>query len=163
MSVRVMSNSWGVPLDPSSLLTLMALADHANDDGHSVYPGNKRLAWKTSTSIRQVQRNLKHLQDHGLIRREKYASGGRGKAVEWSINVLLLESMTYTSLFEIKGDICDRKGCHLSTETMTSTSPQPSGTIINREEISISRENPRAEGEELREYLSRLAEIAGSN
>lgn len=135
MSVRVMSHCWEIPLDPPSKLALLALADHANDKGFGVYPGNARLARKVSLSVRQVQRLLAHLEEHGIIRREKYAAGGRGRAVEWSINVSLLaylETMSSVSPFPGNHDMCATKGCHLTPETMTSMSPQPSGTIINR-------------------------------
>ena len=154
---------WEVPLDPSSLLTLLALADHANDEGKGVYPGNKRLARKCSTSVRQIQYNLKHLEEHGLIKREKYAKGGRGHAVEWSVNAVLCQTVHEAARFLEKGAMCDRKGCNVDPQSMHWTAPQPSGTIINREDSSISEENPRREGEGLRDYLARLADIAGSN
>lgn len=151
---------WDSPLDSSSLLTLMALADHANEEGASSYPGNKRLSHKTSMSVRQVQNNLRHLEGHGLIRRAKYAGGGRGKAVEWEINVPLLQTMHSSSPFLRNHELCDRKGCNLRPQTMNPSSPQPSGTINNRAEISISEENPRRADETLGEYLFRLSGIA---
>lgn len=160
MSIKVMSLVWDTPLDTSTLVVLMALADHANEAGASSYPGNNRLAHKTSMSVRMVQKNLKHLEEHGLIRRAKYAKGGRGMAVEWEINVPLLQTMNQSSPFLQNHELCDRKGCRLRHKTMNPSSPQPSGTINNREEISISEENPRHEGEGLREYLARLSELA---
>lgn len=158
MSIRVMSLCWGLPLDHSSLFTLFALADHASDNGEGIYPGNARLARKTSMGLRQSQRNLAHLETHGLIRRAKYPKGGHGRAVEWAINVEFLQTMTSTTWFDMNRDSCDRKGCHLSPGTMTSESPQPSGTIMNREDLS-TEEHPRGESESMADYLIRLANL----
>lgn len=157
MSVRVMSLCWGVQTDTASLLTLLALADHANDAGAGIYPGNKRLSHKVGMSVRQVQRVLRHLEEHGLISRAKYAAGGHGHAVEWVINSGVLERVTSQTPFAKKGDICDRKGCHLSPERVTWVSPQPSGTIMKQEETypQIQREP----GEKWGAYLARLTEL----
>lgn len=124
-----------LPLDPSSKLVLVVLADHANNDGEGIYPGNERIARRASLSKRQTQRVLAHLESHGIIRREKWAQGGHGHAVEWSINATLLavsKRVSSTSLLEIYSDTCDVKGCHLGQERVSSTSPQPSGTIKNQ-------------------------------
>lgn len=129
-----------LPLDPSSKLVLVVLADHANNDGEGVYPGNERIARRASLSKRQTQRVLAHLESHGLIRREKWARGGHGHAVEWSINAALLavsKRVTPTSLLDFYSDICDVKGCHLGQERVTPTSPQPSGTIKNQADSEI--------------------------
>lgn len=141
MSGRLVGQAFYVPVDPSSKLVLLALADHANDEGLGVWPGNERLAVKVGLSIRQVQRCLGHLESHGLIRRVKHRLGGRGKAVEWGINAAAArawsdffsdavdnyrERVTPTSSFYVKGDICDTKGCHLERERVTPMSPQPS-------------------------------------
>lgn len=147
MSIRVMALCWEIPLDPSSKLLLLALADHANEAGRSVYPGNQRLARKISLQVRQTQNLLAHLELHGLIRREKHSKGGRGRAVEWSISVellALLETVYSSSPFEEKGAVCDVKGCSLVPETMHPSTPQPSVTIINPDEFSS---NPEGTGD----------------
>jgi pyocin large subunit-like protein len=48
---------------------LVALADHANDDGFC-YPRQSTLARMTAQSERTVRRHLKQLEEVGLIRRE---------------------------------------------------------------------------------------------
>src|SRR5688500_3752156 len=63
--------SWAFNLDmpsPGAKLTLLALANYANEDGIA-YPSLKSLAKKTSQSIRTVQSNLGLLERLGLVAR----------------------------------------------------------------------------------------------
>jgi hypothetical protein len=46
---------------------LVALCDHANDEGGSIFVGQKHLALKTGAGVRSVGRNLKELRDLGYI------------------------------------------------------------------------------------------------
>lgn len=63
-----MSLAWYVDgLTPAQKAVLVALADHANDDGRHVYPGAKRIAIKTSYTTRTVRRALADLREMGLI------------------------------------------------------------------------------------------------
>lgn len=155
MSALLMGRAFYVPTDGTSRLVLVALADHANDDGKQARPGIGRLAVKTGTSRRTVKRALAHLEDHGLISADGYRGGGRGNATNWAINVALLrlfadayeddpagyearfcsadpagyavrldvtesERVSDSHPFEtVKGDTCDRKGCHLARERVT--------------------------------------------
>lgn len=156
-----MALCWQVPLDSASKLVLLALADHANDKGLGVYPGNAHLARKVSLKIRQTQNLLAHLESHGLIRREKYAAGGRGKAVEWSLNVALLtllETMHSVTPITENHALCDQKGCTLVPETMHWDAPQSSGTIKNRADLQNEEpELPRLPGESRAAQAKRLA------
>lgn len=76
MSLAAMTWAWGQgkpdakePLTDGEKLTLMALADHADDDGEC-WPGQKYLAEKCGTTDRTIRRRLKTLQDKGYITRE---------------------------------------------------------------------------------------------
>lgn len=63
-----MSLAWYVEgLTPAQKAVLVALADHATDDGRHVYPGAKRIATKTSYTTRTVRRALADLREMGLI------------------------------------------------------------------------------------------------
>lgn len=147
-----MGRAFYVPLDGTSRLVLLALADHANDDGSSVHPGLRRLQAKTGTSRATVQRALKHLEGHGLIKACGYRRGGRGKATAWSVNVGLIRM--WSDLFEDDPDAwervsqrhcLERKECHLEPETVspgaqnsiTAVTPQPSEPSMNRDSIPI--------------------------
>ncbi len=48
-------------------MVLLAMADHANDLGESVYPSVARLAWKVGCSERHVQRAMTYLRDKGIL------------------------------------------------------------------------------------------------
>ena len=48
-------------------MVLLAMADHANDQGESVYPSVARLAWKTGCSERHVQRAMTYLREKGIL------------------------------------------------------------------------------------------------
>lgn len=66
---------------------LLALADHAEDNGTGAHPGVARLAWKTDLSESQVQRHLRALEQLGVIEAVAHVHGGRGHATEYSIHL----------------------------------------------------------------------------
>lgn len=66
---------------------LLALADHAEDDGTGAHPSVARLAWKTDLSESQVQRHLRALEQLGVIEAVAHVRGGRGHATEYSIHL----------------------------------------------------------------------------
>lgn len=47
--------------------TLLALADHANDDGDNVYPGQERLARKVGAAVRTVRDQVHELERLGYL------------------------------------------------------------------------------------------------
>lgn len=78
MSIKVMAKVWEwSQAESASLLLMLALADHADDDG-LCYPGVERLARKCRISPRSVQRHLKELEGIGEIR----VDVGRGVTVQ---------------------------------------------------------------------------------
>lgn len=66
---------------------MIALADHASDDGTSIYPSIDYLAWKTNMSQRSVQRILRKLEDRGIVEVVGNAAGGRGQRREYVIHI----------------------------------------------------------------------------
>ena len=40
MSVKIMSQVWELDIDHSEMIVLLAMADHADDDGQNCYPSN---------------------------------------------------------------------------------------------------------------------------
>ncbi len=67
---------WRLKLPHNRAWLLMALADHAHDDGGRCFPGVQHLAWKTGYGERQVRRVLHDLREDGLIEAVAYAHGG---------------------------------------------------------------------------------------
>ena len=178
MSATLQGATYYLPLPKGEKLLLCALADHANDDGAGVYPGNERLATKTSDSVRNVQRLLRSLERAQLIARVAHAEGGRGRAVEWAINAPFIYNVarangwTATSkrvrsmspFTDEKGDTTAPKPRHHARERVRVVSPQPLGSIKNRDDDIddgplITELNPRHPGEDLGVYLRRIADL----
>lgn len=85
MSGKLMGEVFSLKLSEKEQLVLLALADHAKDDGTGARPGVKRICWKTSFSPRTVERYLSRLRKAGII--EKVGGGGNNLAVEYKINI----------------------------------------------------------------------------
>lgn len=67
MSIKVMSQVWDIEgIDSSECLILIALADHADDQGRC-YPSIGRLAKRTKLSDRGVQKVISRLIEKGFV------------------------------------------------------------------------------------------------
>jgi biotin operon repressor len=134
MSIKVMSAVWELNLPQNQKLVLLALADHANDEG-VCYPSVGRVAWKTGISERQVQRIVQKLRAAGLVVLLRNAQGGRGNPAVYEVQP---QKGVKLSPFAGRGDIGDTlsesKRCHSGQERVTSenqkgdiaASPEPS-------------------------------------
>ncbi|MNV22073.1 hypothetical protein D3C71_1130310 [compost metagenome] len=76
----------------SMLLTALALASHARDDGTSIRPGVAHLAQKTRQSERTVRRHLSELRQSGWLQTVRYRNGGRNRATEYRIDAQWIET-----------------------------------------------------------------------
>ena len=85
MSVKIMAQVWELELSHNAQSILLALADHADDDGYC-YPSVGRLAWKTGYGVRQVQRTLKYLRDGGLAVPTGSVAGGRHNTTVYKLH-----------------------------------------------------------------------------
>lgn len=183
MSALLMGRSMYVPLDMASRLILVALADHANDDGTEARPGLRRLSVKTGLSRRAVQECLNHLEGHGLISAAGYRRGGHGRTTNWRIDPLALRFFAdwyeddptgYEQALEtVQGmhpstvqqlhpksrnsAACGRKQCSVGQLTVQRAAPQPSRTIIRTsEDFENEIPIPRLAGESRAAWLRRL-------
>lgn len=67
MSIKIMSKVWDIEgIDSSECLVLIALADHADDQGRC-YPSIARLSKRTKLSDRGVQKVISRLIEKGFI------------------------------------------------------------------------------------------------
>jgi hypothetical protein len=71
----------------SEKLVLLAMADHARDDGTGCYPSIELLARKTSLSRRGVQKIMRRLESRGLIAPSKVSRGGPRRSTEYTLTV----------------------------------------------------------------------------
>lgn len=78
MSIRLMSAIFeSQSLGPTERLIMLALADHADDEGRC-YPSIARLSQRTGLSERAVQTNLRKLVEQGYVR--IVPGGGKGNS-----------------------------------------------------------------------------------
>ena len=89
MSALVMGKVFYLDVDPILKLTLLSLADHAHDDGTSVYPTKPRLVIKTGLSRATVFRHISEALDGGII--EKVGRRGGGP-VEYRFDMTILDA-----------------------------------------------------------------------
>ena len=65
-----MSKAWEMPIPSGQKMVLLALCDHANDDGEC-YPSQTKLAKKCSMSSRAISNHIKWLHDCGILESER--------------------------------------------------------------------------------------------
>lgn len=76
MSIKAMTWAFGLPLEPRAKITLLAIADNANDAG-TAFPGLEEIAAKSSQSRATVVRRIKYMVEVGLIgRKARYRPDG---------------------------------------------------------------------------------------
>jgi hypothetical protein len=74
MSIKIMAEIWKYDFPHPIQLLLLALADHAKDDGTSIYPSKRLLSWKTGYSVRQVQRLIRVLENREILITQRAAN-----------------------------------------------------------------------------------------
>lgn len=67
MSIKVITWVWEHEFPPHLQSVMLALADHADDDGQYIYPSVAHLVWKTGASERTIRENLKQLRLDGVL------------------------------------------------------------------------------------------------
>lgn len=121
MSVDVMTQVWKcAPYDGGTLLVLLALADWADDDGEGIFPTVKKLAAKARQTPRSAQMNLKKLREDGLIVLVTEASGKRGLANEWRIDLQRLKDFHPITEYSAYGDRVKHKIVEVQNDTAES-------------------------------------------
>lgn len=86
MSVRLMAAVFELEISAPEKLVLLAMADHARDDGTGCYPSIELLARKTSQTRRGVQKIMRRLEEErGLIAPSQVSRGRR--STEYRITI----------------------------------------------------------------------------
>ena len=114
------------------MLTALAYADHAHDDGTSIWTSVAYIARKTRQSERTIQMHLSAMKRMGWLLTVRYATGGAGRATEYRVNPAWISNPAELSPFPEaakrvqrgaeKGAIDGKKGCK-------AFAPQPPRTI----------------------------------
>ena len=86
MSVKLMSAAWDMDLPMGQKMLLLALCDHANDDG-VCYPSQEKLAQKCSMGERTVISHIQWLERRGIVSRERRQNTQRRKSDLYQITL----------------------------------------------------------------------------
>ena len=124
------------PAGGGELLTALAYADHAHDDGTGIRPSVAYVARKTRQSERTVQRYLAQMREIGWLLTVRNSDGGRGYATEYRINPLWITNPARLSPFPecVAERVTDevKKGDTGGMERVTLVSSQSSRTISSK-------------------------------
>lgn len=175
MSVLLMAQVWQLDLGHPEQSVLLALADHADDDGRDVYPSLAYVAWKTGYSERQVRRVVGALRDSGVLELVQEASQHRANEYRIVIaaaskkpafdpkaradNMSALGSArgdTVSGLAEAPGrtSTAPRADTAMSAEPSgTTKATSPTGTLPRR---AVKETTPTEQGEVDRAAIDRL-------
>lgn len=117
MSIKLMTVVWDCgAYDGGSLITLLALADWARDDGSKIYPTVRQLVLKTRLDERQVRRILKSLQNDGVLLKVAEATGKPGIANEYRLDVARLWAAGTKGGHDVTPDISAVEGGHFEQD-----------------------------------------------
>lgn len=84
MSIFQIVKVWEHEFTAPQQIVMLALADHAHDDGTSIKPGLDRVAWKTGYGERQVRRIVSSLRKSGVLVITR--NHGDGRPTEYRLN-----------------------------------------------------------------------------
>jgi hypothetical protein len=148
MSVKAMSVVWESDLTRAEKMILLAYADHADDEGGSVFPAVNRIAWKTGYSRRQVQRVTQGLVAYGYM---SEVGKSRFGTIVYHINLDHLPALPpYVggdSSTKIGGDILTRGG-----DIAMSPDPSLDPSVNHHNESSIAKRQQKLRGQVPDEY-----------
>ena len=131
MSIKLMNMVFDrYPNGGGEMLLALAMADHAHDDGTSIFPSVEYLAKKTRQSERSVQYQLRDMEKTTWLLLKNSGNGGRNQHREYAINPVWIKGADFAPLekgaiHDTKGAIHDSKGCN---------GLHPHITVINHQE-----------------------------
>ena len=110
MSVRLMSMVFeNQDLSSTEKLIMLALADHANDEGKSIYPSQITVSNKTGLARGTVNRHIQNLLDNDYLWNKGYKIE-RSNVLELEINVNKLKQyMGVTESDTLHIGVCDKR------------------------------------------------------
>src|SRR5438093_12579494 len=88
MSWQAVQRCWGLELDRSHLLVLIAFAEHADPRGCESFPSLERVAWMTGFSTRWVRSLVSDLRSLGVLVPERRANQRRPTTYKIQVDAL---------------------------------------------------------------------------
>ena len=125
MSIRLMAAVFDQDLPSTEKLVLLAMADHADDNGRNCFPSIPRIARKASMTRRGVQKVLRRLQEKNRIRPHGQRPDG---SVEYEIT--LEGGERYSRGEHGSPRTGDAGGANVVRKGGEPCSPESSGTVI---------------------------------
>lgn len=135
------------PTGGGELLTALAYADHAHDDGAGIRPSVAYMARKTRQSERTIQMHLAAMRTTGWLLTVRHAFGGRGRATEYRVNPAWIanpaefapfsEAHQRVQLNAGKGAIDSTKGCKAFAPQPTRTVVEPTTTCGTGNDLAV--------------------------
>lgn len=114
MSAKLMASVYEYELSHGQQAILIAMADHADDDGSKCFPSLSRIAWKTGYDRRHVQRMTRELQKMGVL--VEVARSNRRHPTEYQIELSAAKRkapyVTRGDIYDMRGDISNNQGRH---------------------------------------------------
>lgn len=146
MSVRSMASVFEARgITPTQKLVLLALADHANDDGRSIYPSTETVCKKTNLSERSVRSTIGGLRNAGILVIVKPATANFPN--EYAINFSALAAYDRAGVQDVhpsRGAANAPQGCTTCTSGVQDVHPRgapraPKPSINHQLTINESR------------------------
>jgi hypothetical protein len=142
-----MSAVFDLDVPSSEKLVLLAMADHARDDGTGCYPSIELLARKTSRSRRGVQKIMRRLEDAGLISPSRVSRGGPRRSTEYTLTLANREQGSLFSSAQPRTAGPETANPSASNREPQSAKPRTrfARTVRNHQETSrnLARPEPR--------------------
>lgn len=137
MSAKVMGQVWEVALPANEQIILLSLADHADHEGHNIFPSDNLTAWKCGYSRRTVIRLKQKLIERGVLVEDVKRFGG---TTIYSINIdAAPKKKPRKNRGVCQSVTCDIQVSHKpSKRECTSTNTENSGTLSRETEIQKS-------------------------
>ncbi len=86
MSIKLMTKAWEMDLPQGKKLLLLALCDHANDDG-ICYPSQEKLMKKCGIGQTTLTNHIKWFEQVGILKRERRQKGRSRKSDLYEIDL----------------------------------------------------------------------------
>ena len=136
-----MAAVWELDLPQNEKLILLALADHADDQGLNCRPSVGRLAWKSGYSVRQTQAILQSLRGKGIIEPIANQRGGWRRQTHYAIHAERGAKLAPFS--PPRGEVTRAEGCELTRQGVKPRAPR--GEVATAPESSRTTIEPPRE------------------
>lgn len=144
-----MTKAWDMRIPQGQKMLLLALCDHANDDG-ACYPSQDSLAQRCSMSKRAIVSHIQWLEQHGILQRERRQKTNVRQSNLYQIcldNFRLPESESANST--CANSACANSACAKSAppKVQKMSSASANSALSYKEEPSINRHIEPSESE----------------